>query len=247
MAHDPSAYGRSFADVYDQWYADAPVDEITAFLTARLSGCAHVLELGIGTGRIALPLATSGFRVSGVDASEEMVAHLRAKPGGDELDVTIADAADAAHFPRGPFDAVIAAFNLIFNLADRTAQSTCLANAAASLHPGGLLVLEAFVPAAMHEPTRDLVTRSVSEMGVVLIATETDPTRSVVHGAHIELTDDQVRVRPWRVCVATPDELDELATGAGFTLAERHGSWAGAPFVVGDSAHHISVYRKGIH
>ena len=188
MAHDPSAYGRNFADVYDQWYAEAPLAEITRFLAERLASGAEILELGIGTGRIALPLAAAGFRITGLDASSEMVARLRAKPGGEAIEVTISDAADTESFPTGPFGAVVAAFNLMFNLADRDAQLRCLSNAAASLVPGGVVVIEAFVPAAMGEPTRDLVTRSVDDRGAVLIATETKPSESVVHGAHIELT-----------------------------------------------------------
>lgn len=242
MAHDPAAYGRNFADVYDEWYPDAPVRQIVQRLGELTQRGARVLELGVGTGRLALPLAAAGFEVSGIDSSAEMLAILAAKPGGSVIAVTHGDAAARGSLPRGPFSLVLAAYNLMFNLANRDAQSSCFREVAEVLSGDGALVVEAFVPAPL-EASRELVTRSVGDESVVLIATETDPPNAAVRGAHIELSNNGVRVRPWRICVASPDELDAMATAAGLELAERHASWAGETFVPGSSDHHVSVYR----
>ncbi len=244
MTHDPGAYGRHFSDVYDDWYRDAPIESVVRLLSELVGPSARVLELGVGTGRLALPLIAAGHRVSGIDSSPEMIAVLREKAGGAAVDVTVGDVADAAAFPGGRFDAVVAAFNLLFNLVDRAAQRRCLVNAAAALDDDGVLLVEAFVPAPMHEASRDLVTRSVTADGVILIATETDPAASAVSGAHIELHDRSVRVRPWRICVAMPSELDEMASEAGLRLAHRYASWSPDEFVEGVSANHVSVYRR---
>ena len=244
MTHDPGAYGRHFSEVYDDWYGDAPIESVVRLVHQLVGPAACILELGVGTGRLALPLAAAGHRVNGIDSSLEMIAVLRGKPGGSKIDVTVGDVADATSFPDARFDAVVAAFNLIFNLADRSAQRRCLVNAATAMDDDGVLIVEAFVPEPMAEATRDLVTRSVTADGVILIATETDPAATAVRGAHIELRDGSVRVRPWRVCVAMPGELDDMATEAGLRLVHRYASWTADEFVEGASTNHVSVYRR---
>lgn len=240
---DPGTYGRSFADVYDRWY---PSDDDTAAAVARLSELAgaggRILELGVGTGRLAVPLADAGHDVAGIDASAEMLARLRSK--SDRVAVVEGDAGTPSDWPPGPFDVVAAAFNLVFNLTDTAAQSACFAGAAGALVPDGRFVVEAFVPAAVEQRERRLEVREVTAGRVVLIATDADPSTGVVTGQHVELTDGApVRLRPWRIRVAGPDELDAMAAAAGLELSERHADWSGTPFDPHGAAH-VSVYRR---
>lgn len=245
-AFGPATYGRSFADVYDQWY---PPDDETAAAVRRLSSLApaggSILELGVGTGRLALPLAGEGHVVVGFDASEEMLAQLRAKQvQGTSVRTALGDAGVPSDWPEGPFDLVVAAFNLVFNLVDRDAQARCFSAAAGVLAPGGRLVVETFLPAPLEERQRHLEVREVSADRVVLIATDADPSDGVVTGQHIELVDGAaVRLRPWRIRVATLQELDAFAADAGLVLEERHADWRGAPYDP-HGAGHVSVYRK---
>lgn len=243
---DAGQYGASFADVYDEWYADMPVADLVAFVSARAAAGADVTELGVGTGRVAVALADAGFAVTGVDSSPQMLARLDDKAGARVRGVS-ADAADpdGAAYPTSSADVVLAVFNLVFNLAGEDAQRACFRGCAQALRPGGFLVVEAFVPDRFGERRRELVTRSVEPGRVVLIATDGDPLSRVVSGSHIEITDAGTRLRPWTIRVADPAELDAMATAAGLCLTERFEDFAGTPFVDGDSVHHVSVYRAG--
>lgn len=241
---DPRRYGRSFADVYDEWYADVPTGELVAFVEARVGAGGTVLELGVGTGRVALALAAAGFAMTGLDSSVEMLDLMRAKAGATAIVAIEGDAADAACYPVGTQRVVLAVFNLLFNLTGPDQQSRCLAAAAGALTDDGIVVVEAFVPAPVDERRRDLVTRSVEPGRVVLIATDADPGSGLVNGSHIEITDGGTRLRPWAIRVADHHELDRLANGAGLRLAERFEDFGGRPFVEGESTHHVSVYRR---
>ncbi len=243
MVADSGRYGRSFADVYDEWYADAPTDSLVEFVRARVAPGSDLLELGIGTGRVALALAAAGYRVTGIDSSPEMLDRLAAKPGADAVAAILGDAADAAVYPSSGVDAVLAVFNLLFNLTGADDQRRCLAAAAGALAPGGILVVEAFVPDPITERRRELVTRSVDGARVVLIATDADPDEQTIDGGHIEITEHGTRLRPWRIRVTTPAGIDAMAAEAGLQLVERFEDLAGTPFVDGESSHHVSVYR----
>ncbi len=246
---DATTYGRSFADVYDDWYpagastVDA-VDRLDALVGRRP---ADVLELGVGTGRLALPLAQRGHRVTGADASPDMLALLAAKPVSSEGSVTgvLADVARREDWPSGPFDLVLAAFNMVFNVTDAAAQASLFASAFDVLGPGGSFVVECFVPAPPAPGAgRLLELRSVELDRVVLIATESDPDTAVVTGQHVELRDGEpVRLRPWRIRAVPPAEVDAWACAAGFTVAARWSDWRATPFDA-DSAAHVSVYRR---
>lgn len=253
---DAGTYGRSFAEVYDEWY---PADDATAGAVAAVAALAgpggRVLELGVGTGRLALPLAALGLRVTGVDAAEEMLEVLTAKdPDGrvervsgdvgapDGTPVGSAAAGTSfAPWPDGPFDVVLAACNLLCNLPDERRQSACVAGAAARLRRGGHLVVEAFVPAPL-VPGPQLAASEVRADAVVLIATEADPDTGIVTGQHVELRDGApVRLRPWRIRVATPDEIDGWARAAGLELVDRRESW-GEDGPASDGL--VSTYRR---
>lgn len=238
--YGPSSYGDGFADVYDDWYAEVSPPEATArFLAERTGG--PVLELGSGTGRLAGPLVAAGVPVVGLDASTAMLGRSRtAHPAVPTV------AADMAEMParHGSVGAVLVAFNTLFNLPSPALQRRCLAQARHALAPGGLVVVEAFVPGAGAEEASDRVDVVRMEAdAVVLRVSRTDPVAGTVQGHHVELRDGEpVRLRPWQVRFTSPAELDRLAGTAGLVLTERHEDWHGTPFGDGSGAH-VSVYR----
>lgn len=238
-----STYGDRFADVYDDWYGHISDVEGTVATVVELAGGRPVLELGIGTGRLALPLAAAGVAVHGIDASPAMVERLRAKPGGEDVPVALGDFADAEVDGRGTFGVVLIAFNTLFNLSDADAQRRCFANAHRHLADGGAFVVEAFVPS--EGGPDESVTPSVIETDrVVLQATRRDPSTQTVVGSVITLDEGgTVRLRPWQIRYAAPEELDEMAAAAGFTLASRAAGWRGEPFS-DESSRHVTVYRR---
>jgi SAM-dependent methyltransferase len=240
---DPSSYGDTFADVYDDWYGAVSDVAATVDTVIGLAAGGPVLELGIGTGRLALPLAASGVEVHGVDASPAMVERLRAKPGGAAIPVMIGDFADASPEVPGGFSVVLAAYNTLFNLTSADAQRRCLAGVARRMRPGGCLVVEAFVPGPEPGGVTGAVTPSAIDADrVVLQVTRRDPSTQSIDGSVVSITEAGIRLRPWHIRYAHPEELDDMAGAAGLTLVARHGGWHGEPFGA-DSSHHVSVYR----
>jgi SAM-dependent methyltransferase len=246
-ASTPPDYGDSFADVYDEWYAhitdaDATADRVAA-LTAE-AGCSRVLELGVGSGRLALPIAARGVEVVGIDSSRAMLDRLAAKPGAAGVEVVVGDMAEADRLVTGEFGVVLIAFNTLFNLVDPAHQQRCLTAAAALLAREGSVLVEAAVPAEVPERVeRGLSTSRVQLDRVVLAATEHDPTRQVVTGQHIDISNDGVRLRPWQIRYLSPTQLDEMASVAGLALADRHADWTGRPWTSADQLH-ISRYQR---
>jgi SAM-dependent methyltransferase len=239
---EPAAYGDAIADVYDDWYADVSDVEGTVAAVAALAAGGPVLELGIGTGRIALPLAAAGVEVHGVDASAAMLERLRSKPGGDALPTTVADFAERLPEVPGGFAVVLVTFNTFLNLVAPGAQERCLALVRHVLRPGGVLVIEAFVPAADPVPS-GVDVRSVGAEEVVLSVFRSEG--QVVQGSLVSLSPaGGVRLRPWAVLPRTPEELDDLAAAAGLSLESRHAGWRGEP---NDELadRHVTVYRRG--
>lgn len=234
---DPSTYGERIADVYDAWYGDATDVDGTVATIARLAPGGAVLELGIGTGRLALPLVEAGLRVHGIDASPAMVERLRAKPRGDEVAVTIGDFADVA--VEGTFDVVLLAFNALLNLATEDEQLRCLRGATSALSPGGCVVVETFVPGDAAPPSA-LEVRHVDADEVRLAVYRI--VDGVVAGSMISLTESGIRLRPWQVRLTSPDDIDRLAASAGLSLESRHAGWRGEPFD-SDSHAQVAVYR----
>lgn len=238
--HDAS-YGDGFADVYDEWYHDiSDVDATTATLAA-LTGTGPVLELGVGTGRLAIPLAATGLTVHGLDTSALMLEQLAAKPAGASVQAHVGDMVDA--MPAGPFGLVFVAYNTFFSLLTAERQAACFAAAAQRLAPDGAFVIEAFVPDPHHDPASGVSVRSVTADRVVLSVSTFDADAQRAEGQYVDITETGgVRLRPWAVRWATPAQLDAMARAAGLALAERWESFDRTAFGP-DSPRHVSVYR----
>lgn len=249
---DAGLYGRSFADVYDDWYPPDASSDAAVHHIAGLAGGGRVLELGIGTGRLAVPLVRAGVDVVGLDSSPEMIerlGHRCAAVGCDVPEVVLGDAADPRCWPRGPFTVVLAAFNLVCNLVEPDAQATLFASASAALDDGGCLVVESAVPDPGDRAAEGLEVREVTADHVVLIATSRDPSDGVVTGQHIELRDGLApRLRPWRIRVPSPAELDGWAREHRLELVERRPTWDGtavdAATADDGSSSWIRTYRR---
>jgi SAM-dependent methyltransferase len=240
-----SSYGDEWAGSYDDftaWRFGPDATSAAAAALADLAAGGPVLELGIGTGRVSLPLAERGVEVHGLDASEAMVARLRAKPGGDRIPVTIGDFADVA--VDGTFSLVFVVFNTLFALLTQEDQVRCFANVAAHLAKGWVFVVEAFVPdLSRFEHGQHVGVERLEPGAVYLDASRHDLATQRVSAHQIVLSADRVRLRPIELRYAWPSELDLMARLAGLTLRDRWGGWDKEPF---DSASpsHVSVYEK---
>jgi len=242
---DAATYGERFADVYDEWYG--AVSDVTATVdaVAALAGGRPVLELGVGTGRLAVPLAERALEVHGMDASAAMLERLatKAAAAGVTVHAHRGDFADVDVAVPGGFAVVLVAFNTLFNLTDTGAQRRCLAAVARRLAPDGVLAVEAFVPEPDSVAPGGAVTPTVIEADrVVLQVTQSDPEAQTITGSVVSITEAGIRLRPWRIRWATPDELDAMATDAGLARAERWGDWDRRPFD-DDSPKHVTLYR----
>ncbi|MEN9804267.1 MAG: hypothetical protein RIS41_1114 [Actinomycetota bacterium] len=235
-------YGDAIADVYDSWYADlTDVDATVAFLR-RFVTDGPILELGIGTGRLALPLAESGVTVHGIDVSDAMLDRLRIKDPEGRVQILVGDMVD--DLPDGPFDLVFVAYNTFFNVRDVARQRLLFHRVAERLGPEGHFVIEAFVP-EIDRPGGDSVTiRSMTTDALVLRADRHDPVAQTIDGQLVEITEaGGVRLRPYRIRYAPPTELDLMAAEAGLQLAERWENTRPDPFD-DESPSHVSVYRR---
>jgi len=227
------------AAIYDERYRE--VEEGMIDLLVGLAAGGRALELGIGTGRVALPLADRGVEVHGIDASEAMVARLRAKAGGESLPVTLGDFAEVA--VEGRFALIYVVFNTFFALLTQEKQVQCFQNVAQRLIPEGVFLLEVFVP-DLGRFDRGQTVRAV-RVGiddVDLDVTQLDPVLQQITNQHVLLSERGVRLYPVKLRYAWPAELDLMAQIAGLRLAERWENWQRSPFSSG-SRRHISVCR----
>ena len=232
-------YGNAWADVYDDVHsfdAAAAVDTL-----AKLARSGRALELGVGTGRVAIPLAAAGVEVHGIDASPAMVARLRGKPGGDRVEVTIADFTTVP--VEGEFALVYVVFNTMFALLSPAAQQTCFAHVARRLAPGGVFVVEAFVPdPSLYDRGQRVNVDHIAPGRVHLSVAKYDPSTQRITAQNIVITEAGNQLRPVDLRISYPTELDLMAQLAGLGLRERWSNWSGGPFTAG-STKHISIYE----
>jgi SAM-dependent methyltransferase len=217
----------------DEW-GDPVAVAATADFLAELAGEGKALELGIGTGRIALPLAARGVRVHGIDLSADMVAQLRAKQGGEEIPVAIGDFA-TTRAGEG-FSLAYLVFNTIGNPTTQDAQVACFENAAAQLGPGGCFVVE--VGVAVREPLH-VFALTETHIGI----DEYDPATQRLVSHHFTLVDGRWELRSIPFRSVSPAELDLMARLAGMRFRERWSSWRREPFTA-ESRRHVSVWEK---
>jgi SAM-dependent methyltransferase len=241
ILEDPGLFGRQWAATYDGPGNPDPAPAVE-FLAGLAAG-GPVLELAIGSGRVALPLAERGIAVEGIEASPEMVALLRAKPGGDAIPVVIGDMADVG--VTGPYPLAYLVFNTLFNLTGTGRQEECFRNVARVLAPGGAFVIEAFVPdpADFDRDERQVQGRSVTENSATVRLHRYDRAAQTFVRQTITFTNGNVQLKPFGMRYRWPEQIDEMATAAGLHLQARYASWHREPFGPG-SSDHISVYRK---
>ena len=228
-------YDASAADLFDP----AVVDPVVDFL-AELAGGGAALELGIGTGRIALPLAARGVPVHGIDLSEAMVARLRAKPGAEAIGVTVGDFATTR--VDGTFTVAYVVFNTIGNLTTQDEQVACFENVAAHLEPGGCFVVEIGVPQLQRLPPGETV-RPFDVTDDHLGFDEFDLVRQGLVSHHFWREDGAWHRLSMPFRYVWPAELDLMARIAGMRLRERWAGWKREPFTA-DSARHVSVWER---
>ena len=228
-------YDESTAEMFDPAVVGPAVD-----LLAGLAADGRALELGIGTGRIALPLTQRGVTVCGIDASPAMVERLRAKPGGDTIEVAIGDFSTTRL--EGGFTVAYLVFNTIFNLVTQDDQVACFENVSAHLEPGGCFVIETGVPALRLLPPGQVAVPfhiGPTHMGFDVYDTVTQRFSS----QHFQIGGGTITASPFEFRYAWPAELDLMARIAGMRLRDRWAGWQREPFTA-DSRSHVSVYEK---
>ena len=238
---DAWSFGALNADVYDATQTPEST-EASIDCLAGLAGTGRVLELATGTGRIALPLAARGIDVTGLEISPEMIAKLRAKPGGAELPVVEGDMAEIPL--EGPFDLVVLVFNTLFNLQSQEAQVRCFQNVARVLRPGGQFLIEAFVPEVTRfDDDQNVRVKHLDAERLVLDAIMHDPIAQTLSMQRLHTDGAGSRLVPLFMRYAYPAELDLMAQMAGMSRSARWSDWAGTPFTR-HSRSHITIYRK---
>ena len=227
------SFDAEHAAVYDIVSMRGDEDDATSFL-AGLAGDGRALELAIGTGRVALPLAVRGVRVDGIDISPAMVAQLRAKPCGAEIPVTIGDFADVAVV--GSYRLIYVVYNTLFNLLTQNEQVRCFENVAAHLDDDGSFVVEAFVPSYLHRLRENqyVDAEAVGVRSVRLDVGRHDPVAQLLDESHVTLSAQGITVNPIVCRYAWPAEL---------TLQHRWGGWNHEPFTAA-SPLHVSAYSR---
>ena len=235
----------SFGEDVAERYRDVQRgDEVAAVaFLEELAGRGPALELAVGTGRIALPLAARGIRVDGVDISPAMVAQLRAKPGGDEIAVTVGDFADVP--VPGTYRLIFVVWNTLFNLLTQEDQVRCFENVAGHLTDDGSFVVEAFVPAFLYRLRNDqhVDAEAILVDEVRLDVLRHDMAAQRIEESHVSLSPAGVRLDPVVQRYAWPAEIDLMARMAGLRLKHRWGGWDREPFN-STSSTHVSVYGR---
>jgi SAM-dependent methyltransferase len=243
-----ATYGDAFADVYDDWYGE--ISDVAA--TVRLLGAltapgANVLELGVGTGRLAIPLAAAVASIDavvyGLDASAAMLARLGAKDPQRSVRPVLGEMPSG--LPPGPFGLVFVAYNTFFALPTAEQQAACFVAVEQRMADRGCFVIESFVPTEDATDGASTVTvRSITADRVVLSVAHANQAAQTMEGQYIDITQaGGVRLRPWAIRYATPAQLDAMAASAGLGLVARWGSFAGERFD-SDSPRQVSAYAR---
>ncbi len=216
--NDTAAYGDAWASIYDEVHAHDPADAVE--ILAELAGTGNALELGVGTGRIAIPLTARGVAVHGIEASQAMLDRMRAKPGGASIPVTLGDFTDVP--VAGEYTLVYVVASTLYGVLTQAAQVACVRNAAERLTPGGVFVFEGFVP----------------DIARVSKCAHHDPVQQRISSERV-VAD---RTFPVEIRYVWPTELDLMAQLAGLRLRERWGNWRRGAYT-GIGAH-VSIYER---
>jgi SAM-dependent methyltransferase len=240
--YDATTYGDRIADIYDELYEGMLDTESTVEFLAELAGKGPVLELAVGTGRVALPLAERGIEVHGIDSSDSMIQRLRAKEGGDRIQVTMGDFAEVR--VDGRFTLIFVVFNTLFALTSQEEQVRCFRNVAEHLEDEGHFVVEVFVPDLARFDRGQRVSADRVEVDrLVVEASLHDPVGQRVVSQHVVMGESGNRMVPVHIRYAWPSELDLMARLAGLRLKNRWGGWRREYFTA-ESVRHVSVYEK---
>lgn len=238
----PDTFGTLNADDYDALHDPGTTEESVALIAELAGPDAGLLELAIGTGRIALPLKQRGFDISGIEGSPDMVDVLRGKPCGADIPVVIGDMADCRI--AGEYDFAFLVFNTLFNLTSQDAQLRCFANVARHLAPGGGFLVETFVPDfSAFQDHQSLRTMRIGMGSLLFEAKLHDPVHQRIDYQRVRMTGNGTKLTPLQMRYAWPQEIDLMAKLAGLELENRWGGWTKEPFTR-DSRMHVSLYRK---
>ena len=237
-----TTFGELNAQDYDE-LCNPDTTQLSVKTIARIAGKgAKILELAIGSGRMALPLAQMGFDISGIEGSPEMLDLMRKKPGGPDIPVVIGDYADVAI--TGQFDHVFLVYNTLFNLPSQDAQIRCFKNVAERLNKGGTFLIETFVPDfSDFENAQRMRTMKVDMTSAWIEAATHDPVNQMFEFQRIRITPEGIKLVPLPMRYAWPSEIDLMAKLAGLQLKSRWGDWHGSPFTA-DSKTHVSLFEK---
>ncbi len=236
-----STYGDRIAGVYDEFYGPADVPERVDVLEELASG-GRALELGVGTGTYALPLAARGVEVHGIDSSAAMLDQLRAKDGGETMPLTVGDFADVD--VEGAFSLVFVVSNTFFMLTAQEEQVRCFQNVASHLDESGVFLVHAFVPdPSMFDQGQHMSADLPDLSSVRFNVSIHDAMNQVIDFRHVDLTEQGVRMYPGRLRYVWPSEMDLMARLAGLQLRERWADWSRSPFT-SQSRSHVSIYER---
>ena len=246
--YDASTYGDSFAEVYDQWYADLDdADFLESIIDSLPSESVRVLELGVGTGRLVaqwLSLRpTSGDTIVGIDSSDAMLQIARDKGFPDS--VTFCRGDFATDIPRGPFDVVFIGYNTLFNVPDEAALHSCIGNVAHALTSSGSLYIDAVIPSSTDVSTHESIQIMATGEGVVARSHHDPATQRITGTCTHRDTEHGSQVRSWAVRYFTPSQLDAIADQSGLTLFSRYADGRQTAFT-SDSHRHISRYSPTV-
>jgi SAM-dependent methyltransferase len=238
---DPTFFGDRYAHEYDE---RTPLDPAPAveFLAGLVPDGGRALELAIGTGRVAIPLAARGVAVEGIEGSAAMVDRMRAKPGGAAIPTVVGDMADVS-LP-GPFQLAYLVFNTLFNLPSQQRQVDCFRNVAKILEPGGLFVIECFIQDVTEfDRGQRVATRALTEDSVEMEFLLHDPVEQAITYQRVTFDGEGTTLRPLRMRYCWPSELDLMAQLADMRLRERYNDWDRSSFTAA-SRKHVSVYER---